>query len=463
MDSNYTIGYSGLKAPSRGLALNQVTVSAGIPYAPISAGFIRGAAEKPVHIKEENYRLELEDIGERFVVLYDVEVRRGWLVDGLSALHHLIRYRLSHQASRKDFSQGNLSKPEDLKPVDGNSPRDIAFNTLRDPDNMRVRLHWNDAANTQKKPDKEDDSNYYCVKDCVKGFLDRLEKILDSHESKRGEDRSIVYKINAAPWSRLEGFDFREIARLSKHIYPVAATLLPEGGGEAWVPLTRAIHAAVLFGKGFGELLRPNIESKDEGYCASCHWNHSVPHGRDLLAVSVADLERIVERGAKHEARWQLRDNLFLDWNPSRIFSACSGDKRLYCQERIQRVYPESALKKLTRRIWLRRLRKDTGPDTADNTFTSSSASNGGILLGKGRRRLLPKTKKGPGARDNKEDSDADAEATSSSTQARFGGSMLSSSAEVAATTLPETSNPRSLSLQNTSITVPSRSQTPNS
>lgn len=463
VDANYNIDYSRLKAPSPGFALSQVTITAGIPYAPIGAAFVRGVAEKPVHIKEESYRLELEDIGERFVVLFDVEDRRGWLVDGLSALYHLIRYRLNYQASRKDFSQGNLSKPEDLKPVGGNSPRDIAFNTLRDPDNMRVRLHWNDAANTQKISDTEDDSNYYCVKDCVKGFVDRLEKILDSHESKRGGDRSIVENINAAHWSRLEGFDFKEIARLPKSIYPVAATLLSEGGGDAWVPLTRAIHAAVLFGSGFGELLRPDIESKDDNHCASCHWNQSVPRGRDLLAVSVADLERIVERGAKHETRWQLRDNLFLDWNPARIFSMCSGDTKLYCQERFQRVYPESTMKKLKQKISLRIRRRETDTGKASKAFPSSSTSNGGILLGKGRTPFFPKIMKGPGSSDGKQGSDAGSKETSSSSQGRFRGSVLSSSAGVAATTLLETPSPHSSSLQNTSITVPSRTHTPSS
>lgn len=63
----------------------------------VGATFSIGRKDKPVSIHNRSeYNAQLMWLEKKFVVLYDVGDRRGWLVDGLSTLLHLVRASLQN-------------------------------------------------------------------------------------------------------------------------------------------------------------------------------------------------------------------------------------------------------------------------------------------------------------------------------------------------------------------------------
>jgi len=55
-----------------------------------------------------------------------------------------------------------------------------------------------------------------------------------------------------------------------------------------------------LFGSGFGNIIRPAKTDKDS--CNRCLWNMQMPLGKDILALTVADLEYL------HRGEWRTTD-----------------------------------------------------------------------------------------------------------------------------------------------------------
>ena len=89
--ASYSIAPSGLRRTHPGCVLEKVSISGG---KFISAGMTAavGKKDKGVFIKpRENYLYQLKWIANEYILLFDVNDRRAWLVDGASALLHLIR------------------------------------------------------------------------------------------------------------------------------------------------------------------------------------------------------------------------------------------------------------------------------------------------------------------------------------------------------------------------------------
>lgn len=277
----------------------------------------------------------LKSIGDKFIVLHDIEVRKAWLVDGVSALLHLIRANLTYDHHQDDYGAACLLKPEALQAKGESSGRKMAFETLRDSGNMKLHL-YRKASTVHEEGKAEVDADFYCLVDAAKYIMHILEQIVDHQADERAES-SVGYRIRTSPWTQLEGFDFMDIAIKSDLIWPRVTTL--HADGEGWVGLTRAIYATTLFGKGFGELLEPVRGSGDRNHCVKCCWNSNVPKDRDVLAVSISELERIVERrGSKADTYWRLVENFYLDFPPE-LFSACSRNEHRGChQQRVQKI-----------------------------------------------------------------------------------------------------------------------------
>jgi hypothetical protein len=109
-DASYTVDRSRLPAPHASCVLGKVSVSGG---KFITGGFIFGIGneEKPVHVSRDGHVPKLQWISKKFVALWDEEDERGWLVNGASALLHLLRTSLeynmlvmSEQVQRNDSS-----------------------------------------------------------------------------------------------------------------------------------------------------------------------------------------------------------------------------------------------------------------------------------------------------------------------------------------------------------------------
>lgn len=68
-----------------------------------------GVKELPVHIVWDDYYSQLRWIDKKFVVLWDVEEKRGWLVSGSKALLRIVRASLKREEDV--FKSSDLEEP----------------------------------------------------------------------------------------------------------------------------------------------------------------------------------------------------------------------------------------------------------------------------------------------------------------------------------------------------------------
>ncbi|RYP32296.1 hypothetical protein DL767_005271 [Monosporascus sp. MG133] len=307
-DANYAIEPSRLSWPHEGCALEKVLLYGG---QIVTGGFPFSIGQKdtPVRISRSGYTPKLKWIHEKFVVLWDEEDKRGWLVNGSSALLHLLRASLEYD-SIDEFNSEFRFKREDMQEAPESHKANSAVKVLLNRENMKLEIY----------PEKED---YVRVKNRVEDLLDILEKIID-YQFLAASQSGVNLKFRAR--KHLEGWDFNDLAKPSDPIHPRVATL--QTPGKSWVDFTRAVHAVTLFGRGFGELIQP----ADTVSCA--HWA-KLPKGKYYLAACVYDLQKIMDRNGDQEANpMKLSDNII--WhNPDKIFEPCQ------CTEKLQEEHSD--------------------------------------------------------------------------------------------------------------------------
>lgn len=240
----------------------------------------------------------LQWISKKFVVLWDEEDKRGWLVNGASALLHLLRASLEHNSTDK-FKSVFLFKREEMQEASKPHKADSAIDVLLNPTNKGLKIY----------PEKKD---YLRLEDRIEHFYDILEKIIDHQVGVAGQS-GMNLRLRAR--KHLEGWDFKDLATDRDPFYPRVATLQAIGNG--WVDFTRAIHAITLFGRGFGEIIQPADTSNS---CA--HWAN-LPKGRYYLAACIFDLKEIMDMDGDQKANpMKLNDNII--WHiPDKIFEPC--------------------------------------------------------------------------------------------------------------------------------------------
>ncbi|XP_044719169.1 uncharacterized protein HRG_07734 [Hirsutella rhossiliensis] len=97
--ANYDIGWSKLSKPDSGGAFDKVSIVAGT-HITVGLSCVLGKKDKPVHLRgRDDYIRRLKWISKKFVILYDTTDNRAWLVDGASALLHLVRASLKRDTS----------------------------------------------------------------------------------------------------------------------------------------------------------------------------------------------------------------------------------------------------------------------------------------------------------------------------------------------------------------------------
>lgn len=252
------------------------------------------------------------------VVLYDVDDKRAWLVNGASALLHLVRASLVHDSKDKFKSAFLFQFDESRESITTHQP-DSSIDVLIDRHNMVLELYhdkdelWieealNEKGEIQKVSKKK--ITHVLFQDRVEQKYHILEQILE-YQAKAASG----LRLDFNPRENLEGFDFMDIATGRDPILPRMEKLQPSGKG--WVDFARAISAVTLFGRGFGELIKPTAEAD---LCQS--WIE-MPKKKDYLAVSTQDLTELIEMRGDAEARpIRLVDEIY--WHkPDKIFEPC--------------------------------------------------------------------------------------------------------------------------------------------
>lgn len=98
----------------------------------------------PEYIKRSSYSIQIEIARNIFVVLHDVASQREWLVDGVSALLHVVRsqvVRKPYDGSSSLFNNPNFNCSKANHPkIDGGL--NTAADTLEDERKMKHVILW---------------------------------------------------------------------------------------------------------------------------------------------------------------------------------------------------------------------------------------------------------------------------------------------------------------------------------
>ena len=311
-----------------------MSVSGG-KFAAASANIALGLRSKPAHINfdDDDYVDMLRVVRDRQFVMYDVEDRRAWLVDGASVVLHV--FRASTRRDKMDPDQKHLFIFDEEDLVEAKNPyagSAAAFEILSNfDDNVGLRLYRRPGEtreeHTTKLGEKDPEvaikstTTFVCLKDRVKKICRILTDIM-VHQDNVSTENGVAFRLRSSPRRLLEGFDLMDIATGPAAIWPKVQTLNHKGRG--WVDFATTIHAVTLFGKGFGELLKPAAQGNHGPGCTACHWNGSLPKGRDYLAAGTFELSKIIERQGDISSRpWKLVSGIWW-FTPEKAFEPCS-------------------------------------------------------------------------------------------------------------------------------------------
>ncbi|RAL08755.1 Pfs domain protein [Aspergillus homomorphus CBS 101889] len=282
-DASYNIKNTGLPLSIRGNGLlNNVTLSTGRIIADGTGPIL----DHRTRAQRTSFVRNIEWIFEKYVVLWDVSERRGWLVNGASALLHLVRASITEDRADRIFKSVCLASEKQSHDAMRPYQWDSACEMLLHPINRKFKIN-------------PQDNNPIYFQDRVEEYFTLLEQAIDYQLRATSREDAATKQ----PRSLLDGWDFRDLILEKDRIHSRQTVLAHEG--RLWVDLTRSIHAVTLFGRGFGDILLPA-----EGGCAA--WK-TLPTGRWYLAATAPDLSNIAEAyGGPYSNPVKLTHNLCL-------------------------------------------------------------------------------------------------------------------------------------------------------
>ena len=85
----------------------------------VGASMLIGIKDKPEHVSySDDYLSTLQMISERHFVFYDITDRRAWLLDGASALLHLLRAFIKHSQRNSRLKNFFIFQNDELEEAD---------------------------------------------------------------------------------------------------------------------------------------------------------------------------------------------------------------------------------------------------------------------------------------------------------------------------------------------------------
>ncbi|KAJ8133149.1 hypothetical protein O1611_g470 [Lasiodiplodia mahajangana] len=317
--------------------LEKVEVSSG-QFVTGTAAFTLGNREKPIHISRFGFLTKLQWISSKHVVLWDEVDKRGWLIDGASALLHILRASLAH--SKRKFQSAWLLDISALKDPGDPFQSDAALRVLINEENRNLTLYM-DKTDVYEENVREGgtttstsrrQTRHYRLEDKIEHIYNILEKLID-HQTDM--ERRSGLQINMRPRRQLEGWDFADLVRDGDPIFPRATTLPTIGKG--WVDFARAIHTITLFGRGFGDLIQPR--QTDTSSCS--RWS-LVPKNNFYLTACASTLRDIMEEdGDAASNPRRLCDNIIWHMKQTTFEPCpCTKDPKSGHHEPVQALFP---------------------------------------------------------------------------------------------------------------------------
>jgi hypothetical protein len=227
-----------------------------------------------------SYAEQIRSAGDISVILYDVETQIAWLVDGASALLHIVRTQIMHEpfgGKRSLFNDLTSNRSPFRHPKIDGGP-DTAREILIDECNMRhvirrefdsyaeeeviipqsntSETYTNDASQTETSSSSKERKAIYkttCLKELVSESWSTLEQL---HDREMDAELSHATKQLRLPLkTTLDGYEYMAIVsnkRLMRRKYISLNT-----NGPGWIALSKQIKAITLFGRHFGDISNP--------------------------------------------------------------------------------------------------------------------------------------------------------------------------------------------------------------
>lgn len=296
-----------LDSPGRGLVLSGVSVTMS-KIVGMGATFTLGPAQRGIRTSSTTqfFADVVDKMTKIHVLLYDHQCARGWLLDGASALLHILRFHVANYKPIRDCGAFDLSQ---FCYADSRVGSDAAKDVLLNPQAQDIVLLMERSRREKESVEQSDgdlafktiietDVRNCLLKDRVLDMWDILEQMYDRWKGKKEQNGLALSGFK----TQLEGWKFQDVVDREHSINPVVAEL--DDSAKDWIRLIRHIDAVVLFGNGFGELMRPMGE-----HCVN--WT-AVPQKKFCLAVPVSQLRRIARKhGRPDETPIKLAEDVY--------------------------------------------------------------------------------------------------------------------------------------------------------
>ncbi|CVL04069.1 uncharacterized protein FMAN_14837 [Fusarium mangiferae] len=283
--ANHEIKPGGLPKTSASIVVDKLYIEGG---SPVTVGFMLDVnkKEKPFWLqREKDYPSLLNWVKLQPVVFYDVEERRAWLVDGASALLHLVRISLHIDINDPESAYDWVYDPSKLRDHwPGVGSRQAALQTLKSWENRELNVYIVDK---HVGPNGVPVTKYSTFEERVKSILHSIEVLVDRQAQTASQD-GIKISQTLDPRRDVVGFDIVDVIDPSVPIYPRIQHV--NSWGHGWIDLIPTIGITTLFGRGFGDLIRAD---EPDLICPS--WR-SVSVGKDYLAASISTMQMLHEK-----------------------------------------------------------------------------------------------------------------------------------------------------------------------
>lgn len=259
------IDNSRLKGPFRGCALERARIVRQI-YIGHGTAISYGNKDG----RRESLNDSLEFLSRKYVILWDVESKRGWMMNGTTAFLHLLRTSL--ELNRTGQLKSNcLFEQTHIREADTSDQCNSALQVLLNADNGSLPIFRDDPTR---------------VKDRIEDFIYIFVSMFTWEENSQGK-RPGPRKLERETVECLEGWDFSDIATRKYPVIPRFENI--RTSGRSWIELSRSLEAVTIFGKGLGELIQPIHANR---LCK--YWEH-LPKERYYIAAMVSDVQRMLD------------------------------------------------------------------------------------------------------------------------------------------------------------------------
>lgn len=312
------MGKPQLPKPSNDCVLQNITVSGG----KIITGGVNlaiGIKDKPIHVTRSTYVQRLEWIHEKFAVFWDEKHKRGWLVNGTTALLHLVRSAWKAKENGPFRSALETTSEALREAIEGNTTKS-AIEVLTSKHNKQLNIYADEH-------EQDGTTTYFRFQDLVEHMYNIVDKMIE-HQSLAASKPGMSLKCRAR--NHIDGWYFNDVIS-ERDCNPAVATL--QCMGKGWVDLVNEIGAVIFLGQGFGEIIKPTSAA------ACCnHWN-KLPPNNYYLGVCVSDIVQIIQSHGDKDSTEPKKLTASIGWPEwNNRFRRCECGKRKAHSDLSQRL-----------------------------------------------------------------------------------------------------------------------------